>query len=134
MVKQFRDHLLLYLSHININFTAKLKQNRLLLRRPKLLRVFTYMLITQTSINHITFKILQLIFEILNYTMRRRDFARETRGAYKGFFVGKYLRDETRGRHRCRQKHNVKIDHRQIGWWVWAGFMWLRKRASGGLF
>lgn len=56
------------------------------------------MSIMRTSINHVTFKLSCPRYEILIYTTRKYDFARERRGAY----TVKILRDETLGRHRCR--------------------------------
>jgi hypothetical protein len=37
------------------------------------------------------------------------------------------------GKHMHRYEDNIKIYLREIGWGLWAGFIWLRIRASGGL-
>jgi hypothetical protein len=37
------------------------------------------------------------------------------------------------GRPRHSWEDNVKMDLREMEWGVWAGFIWLRIRTSGGL-
>jgi len=40
------------------------------------------------------------------------------------------------GRPRQKWEDNVKMDHKEIGWWVggtWTGVIWLRTRTSAGL-
>jgi hypothetical protein len=36
------------------------------------------------------------------------------------------------GRHRLSWENNIKIDLQEVGWELWIGFMWLRRRTGGG--
>jgi hypothetical protein len=38
------------------------------------------------------------------------------------------------GKHRQRWENNTKMDLREIGREMWAGFIWLKIGTSGGLF
>jgi hypothetical protein len=37
------------------------------------------------------------------------------------------------GRSKCRWEDNTKTDLREIRFWVWAAFIWLRLGTGGGL-
>jgi hypothetical protein len=47
--------------------------------------------------------------------------------------VGKPEGESPLERPRRRWEDGIKMDLREIGWWVWSGFTWLRIGIVGGL-
>jgi hypothetical protein len=56
----------------------------------------------------------------------------EIKNAHK-ILVGKPERKRPLGKHRHKWEDNIKVDHREIGFGVWIGFIWLRIGTGCGL-
>jgi hypothetical protein len=56
----------------------------------------------------------------------------EERNVYR-VLVGKPEGKRPLERPRCRWEDEIKMDLREIGWWVWSGFTWLRIGIFGRL-
>jgi hypothetical protein len=58
-----------------------------------------------------------------------------THGANEKYNIlfGKPERKRLLERHRRRWEANMRMDLREIGWEVWTGCIWLRKRTRGEL-
>jgi hypothetical protein len=54
----------------------------------------------------------------------------EKRNAYR-ILVGKPEGKRPQGRPRCRSVDNIKMNLREIGWWI--GLIWIRIGSNGGL-
>jgi hypothetical protein len=50
------------------------------------------------------------------------------------FWLGSLKGKRPLGRPRRRWEDNIKTDHREIGFGVWIGFIWLRIGTGGGIF
>jgi hypothetical protein len=60
--------------------------------------------------------------------------AYSTHGAKRNacrILLGKTEGNRSLGRHRCKWEDNIKMDLREVGWDMRAGFIWFRIRTSG---
>jgi hypothetical protein len=61
------------------------------------------------------------------------DRACSAHGTGEECLVGKPEGKRPLGRRSSRWENVIRNDLREIGWWVWCGFSWLRIGTSGGL-